>query len=885
MQVLVRLRTYFDASRETAIPFQPRRIAALLPVLTLGVAALLAFASPSAAQPSAKAPSSLELSRAVRPWEFLPITGTKAALFGNEAGQMEAWVYPLKVLRNFHLEFKIAGRVLPAEALARTIITRPESSTILYTSDTFLARETFFVPMNEPGIVVTIQINTSEPLEVRAIFERDFQLEWPAALAATFGGWNPDLHAFSFGEERKQYAALVGSPSADHVLEEYQTNSSASSEDSFSLGVTEKGEATKVVVVAGSVTGVDDAQTVYHRLTADYGTLQKEAAGYYRNYLEKTVGVELPDPQLQQAYDWSRVSVLQGLVTNPFLGTGFVAGYRTSGNGQRPGFAWFFGRDALWTSFALNSEGDYASTRTALNFLSKFQRDDGKIPHEISQSASLVDWFKNYPYPFASADATPLYIIAMSDYANESGDVAFVQQKWDSMWKAYQFLHSTYDDSGLPKNLGVGHGWVEGGPLLPVSSEFYQTGLGAEALRALSQMAHSVGKEDVSKQLAEEFAQQQVLLEKAFWLPEKQRFAFAIGTNGNPVDEPSVLATVPMWFGLVDEKKADSMISELAGPGHEADWGMRIISSAAQKYDPSGYHFGSIWPLFTGWASVGEYRYHRALPAYLNLRANALLALDGSLGHVTEVLSGDYYQTLATGSPHQIWSAAMVVSPLLRGMLGLSSDATAHRLTFAPHVPADWNKFALKNVRAGECNLDLRYQRDDSNIELEATRSDAGGACEVEFSPAIGIRADVTGAQLNGRSVPFKVVQHEADQHVSMRLAINRGKNVMRIGLRNDFELGVNSDMPALGSSSAGLRVLSESWTLAHDRLELDLAGISGKTYEMSVRGSLHVSRVEGGELEKAADGAGKLRIRIPAGKEAQYEHAKISFLFAAKHR
>jgi len=45
----------------------------------------------------------------------------------------------------------------------------------------------------------------------------------------------------------------------------------------------------------------------------------------------------------------------------------------------------------------------------------------------------------------------------------------------------------------------------------------------------------------------------------------------------------------------------------------------------------------------------------------------ALLALDGSLGHVTEVLSGDQYQPLSTSSPHQIWSAAMVISPLLRG--------------------------------------------------------------------------------------------------------------------------------------------------------------------------------------------------------------------------
>ena len=63
-------------------------------------AALLLFASTlsiASAQTPNEPPHSLELSRPVRPWEFLPVVGTRAALFGNEAGRMEAWVYPLKI--------------------------------------------------------------------------------------------------------------------------------------------------------------------------------------------------------------------------------------------------------------------------------------------------------------------------------------------------------------------------------------------------------------------------------------------------------------------------------------------------------------------------------------------------------------------------------------------------------------------------------------------------------------------------------------------------------------------------------------------------------------------------------------------------------------------
>ena len=305
------------------------------------------------------------------------------------------------------------------------------------------------------------------------------------------------------------------------------------------------------MVIAGSVTGVADAEKTYRTLLEHGAELQSESAKYYADYLKRTVNVTLPDAQLQAAYDWSRVSVLQGLVTNPYLGTGLVAGYRTSGESQRPGFAWFFGRDSLWTSFALNSAGDFATTREALTFLIQFQRADGKIPHEIAQTASLVDWFKNYPYGFASADATPLFLIAMDDYVRSSGDVNFAKDHWDNLWRAYQFLQSTYD-AGFPKNFGVGHGWVEGGPLLPIKSELYQSGLAVEALRSLSELANWTGKGLDGKALAEESTKEKAKLNEAYWSVEKKSYAFALDQNGKRVDEQSVLATVPMWFGVLD---------------------------------------------------------------------------------------------------------------------------------------------------------------------------------------------------------------------------------------------------------------------------------------------------------------------------------------------
>jgi glycogen debranching enzyme len=834
------------------------------------------------AAPSNEASKSLELSRSVRSSEFLPVVGTRAALFGNESGVMEAWVYPLKLLREFHLQFHVNGRALPAETLARAVSVRPESSTIAYASDTFTVRETFFVPLQEPGAIILLDVETEQPLEIEASFVRDFQLEWPAAIGGTYMSWDASLRAFALGEETKKFSALVGSPTAADEREEYQTNYSGSRVSSFRLGVAQKGRESRIIVMAGSMNGGADARATYRRLSTAYPQLLQESAGYYANYLRETVSLTLPDALLQQAYDWSRISVLQGMVSNPFLGRGLVAGYRTSGESQRPGFAWFFGRDSLWTSLALDAAGDFANTKTALEFVGKFQRDDGKIPHEIAQTASLVPWFKDFPYGYASADATPLYIISINDYVEQSGDTAFAKEKWDSLWKAYQFLRSTYDAQGFPQNFGFGHGWVEGGPLLPVRTELYQSALGAEALRALSHLARITGQDDRSKDLTQQFERQKPLIEKAFWLADKNRYAFALDKDGKAVDEASVLATVPMWFGLLDESRAKQMITQLADSDHQTDWGMRIISDRSAKFSGGGYHYGSVWPLFTGWASVGEYRYHRAWPAYASLRANALLALDGSLGHVTEVLSGDSYQPLSTSSPHQIWSAAMVISPILRGMFGLSADAKNSTLTFAPHVPANWTSFSIRAAHVGDVTVDLHYSRTAEAIALQIDCK-GSAACPILFAPALSLRANVGGVELNGRAVAFHLEANEEDQHARVQFSAPAGTSTLRVRVQNDFGVAYDASLPPLGVRSQGLRILSETWTTARDRLTLELSGVSGRAYELCVWNPAQAASVEGGALVSTQDGLSRVRVQFPGSDSEGYSRGEIIFHFSDK--
>jgi len=794
----------------------------------------------------------LEISRPVRTWEFVDAVGPRAALLGHENGTLEGYVYPLKIFKDLRLRFVSDGQTLPGETLARRITARPGSYTITYTGDDFRVSETLVAPIDQAGALILLDITTRSPLRIDAAFTRDFQLMWPAAIGSGYVEWSEPNKSFLFGADGHPFAAVLGSPDAALLSREHATDYSSSTGSVFTLG-TVNGHAERTIALAGSMKSRDDALAAYRQLLAHPHQTVEATERHYREYLADTVELSLPDERLQRAYDWSRISMVKGFVDNPFLGRGLVAGYGPSKGGYRPGYSWFFGRDSFWTSLAFSASGDFEGARSAIAFISKYQRDDGKLPHEISQAASFVDWFKQFPYGYASADATPLYIIAVRDYLATSGDTGFAREQAPRLWKALEFMRSTLDQAGFPKNAGVGHGWVEGGRLLPVRTELYQAGCYVEALRALAYIAHALNDETRAASLEAEFTQKRRALNDVYWLPQPGAYAFAIGTDGKPINQPSVLATVPMWFGLLDTAKAQQMIEQLAREEHESDWGMRIIASNNPLYDPSGYHYGSVWPLFTGWASVGEYRNHEPEPALGNLRANAWLTLDGAGGNPTEVLSGDTYSPLSTASPHQIWSAAMVVSPLLRGLLGLQSDALQKRMQFEPHLPANWQDLSAHHIRFLGGRVDFDLHRDAGVLELKIVNSSTQ-SFDLDFAPAYPPCAHVNSATFNGVSVTSKDQRESSDWHPHFTVSVKSGTSTLAIRHSGMFGYVIPFDPPRLAEPSANLKLISERWSDDGQTLDLTVQGRQGRQYRIGLTGGDRVESVEGATRQEAGD-------------------------------
>jgi hypothetical protein len=63
----------------------------------------------------------------------------------------------------FHLRSHVDRAILPREALARRLIVRPASSTIVHAGDVFSVRESWFRPIDESGAIVGFEVETGEP--------------------------------------------------------------------------------------------------------------------------------------------------------------------------------------------------------------------------------------------------------------------------------------------------------------------------------------------------------------------------------------------------------------------------------------------------------------------------------------------------------------------------------------------------------------------------------------------------------------------------------------------------------------------------------------------------------------------------------------------------
>ena len=650
------------------------------------------------------------------------VAGERGVVVGERDGTFEAWVLPVKLLSHLTIEADIDGYTVPIDVnrQAAEIEVRPDRTVVTYTHIGFTVREIMFSPNDAEagsGPVVLFEFDCVRPTDFTFRFtpelrwmwpERDEGVpstEWVVGKSATDGYYV--LHA-----DYPDLAGAVTIPGAKSgILAPYQERPQVHPvELKLHIDpVRDHGRLFPLLMAVGTTSATAANAALGEslaKLNAGIAASYQAHAEGYKKLLANSTSIETPDKALNEAFQWAVISIEQLRTKAPTGETALVAGYYASGDSARPGFGWFFGRDALYTLYAVNGYGDFALSKAELEFLIRRQRADGKIMHEYSQTAAAIDW-QAFPYMYAAADATPLFLLAVEDYVRSSGDVAFLTAHREAIEKAWTFetAHDS-DGDGIYDN-AQGTGWVESWPGAMPHQEIYLALLDQQASGAMAKIENLLKAPDsaaAAQKRADSIAK---TIESEYYDQEKSCYAFSRNADGSQDRASTVYPALAWWSGKSILAHPEGCLKQFAAHTLATDWGLRDVSTDEKFYDGMSYHQGSVWPLFTGWAALAEYRANQPLAGYQMLMENANLTRAQDLGAVTELLSGDVFVPFGRSTSHQLWSSAMVITPTLRGLFGIDIDAQTKTITVNPHLPASWDHVIIRNLSVGQQTLEL----------------------------------------------------------------------------------------------------------------------------------------------------------------------------------
>jgi glycogen debranching enzyme len=369
------------------------------------------------------------------------------------------------------------------------------------------------------------------------------------------------------------------------------------------------------------------------------------------------------------------------------------------------GLPWFmtmFGRDAIFTSLqALPFTSELAST--TLLALAERQgsrvddfrdEDPGKILHEMRfGELTAFEERPHSPY-FGSADATPLFVVLLDEYERWTGDVQLVRDleyearaalRWideygDLQGNGYVSYQRRNEETGLEnqcwKDSGDSISYHDGRlPGFPRATCELQ-GYAYDAKVRAARLARTVwGDAAYADRLERQAADLKARFNRDFWLEDRGFYAVALDAGGQPVDSLTSNVGHLLWSGIVDEARASTIAKHLLGPRMFSGWGVRTMADGEGRYNPIGYHVGTVWPFDNSFIAWGLRRYGFKEEA-ARVAAGILDAAGFFAGRLPEAFGGypreltRYPVQFPTACSPQAWSTGTPLL-LLRTMLGL----------------------------------------------------------------------------------------------------------------------------------------------------------------------------------------------------------------------
>lgn len=849
-----------------------------LPVLIMALCFFLNITAQSSLIPKFNIPyNNIVLTRPAQPHQYMDKIGSKAALMGFENGVFELWIWPWKVLRNFNLQFLIGTSTQPilSKDIVRDISVTPEATIITFVYESFTIKEIIFIPHNKTAAIILLDVTTTTPLTIVPGFMPVMQPQWPAGIGGQYSYWDDGMKAYVVSESQQRGLFLCGSPVAQQMAAP-PAHMFSDNPIQFKIEIN-PGEAQHnfiPIVLAGSPvkTKYDSVKAQFKSILANVEKLYLENFDYYKNLKNNTLQIETPDDKLNVAFEFGKVALNNLLIENPTLGKVLVAGYGLSGGGGRAGFAWYFGGDAFINILALNGFGNYKTSRDALAFTQKWQRQDnfpirkknptdknidiGKMAHELSQSDGLVDWWNDYHFGYNHADTTPWYLVAIGDYLRKAGDIDFIKSSWRSILQAYEWCKSKDSNGDALMDLkGAGLGVLEFGALVKIFNDNYTQSVWTKAISEMHYIAKILGEKQIEKETEVLLTKAIDALEKIYWIPDLGFYSFGAAEDGKQVRDKNIYSSTPIAFGLYDKQRSESTIEKFNESDMVTDWGVRNLSNKSTLYEPTNYNYGTIWPFTSYFIGTAQYATHYNLQGFKTLTSTAQHLFDYGLGIIPEVFSGDINTKLGEAYHNQGFAISGFVFPMVHGLLGLEVDAINMKVKFAPKLPTNWIFLKVKNIKVGENSLDLILNNENGKLEL-ISKCIGDRKLQVEFEPDLPLGIEVISATHNGKPIQSKLVHHKQAEQLNITLDLEQNNSTI-IQYSPTPAVYYILDESKIGTTNSGMKIISQEYK---DKvLSLNVEGIPNKEYELGITNQQLVSEIKGAEL-----GENKIIINIP---------------------
>ena len=422
-------------------------------------------------------------------------------------------------------------------------------------------------------------------------------------------------------------------------------------------------------------------------------------------------------PKLQCDWDALRATYHRSLVDLAALRfSPPIAGGRSLPAAGLPWFMAMFGRDSILTSLqALPFAPELAAT--TLRALGDWQgvgiddfrdEDPGRILHEMRYGELTA--FEERPHSpyYGSADATPLYVVLLDEYELWTGDRAIVRElemearaalDWidqyaDLQHNGYISYQRRNEDTGLENqcwkdswdSISFHDGRLPGFPRATCELQGYAYDAKLRGAR-LARLAWK--DEELATRLEREAADLKRRFNRDFWVEDGQYFALALDPHGAQVDSLTSNNGHLLWSGIVDKSKAKAVARHLLGPRLFSGWGVRTLAEGEGRYNPIGYHVGTVWPFDNSFIAWGLRRYGFKEEAAA-VAAGILEAAEFFDGRLPEAFGGyergetRYPVQYPTACSPQAWSTGAPLL-LLRTMLGLEPEG--EHLIVDPALP------------------------------------------------------------------------------------------------------------------------------------------------------------------------------------------------------